>query len=137
MDTIQGENPHIILGYNSDKFDFPYLKERAGKLGVKLNLGVDGSRVKFRTGRIKAASVKGIVHVDLYKIVRRHLQLNSHTIGNVYLELFREHKIDIPGEYIYKCWNTGDEQIRKTLQILPGRCNGNYQNWRKDTAHEY
>lgn len=116
MDTIQGENPHIILGYNSDKFDFPYLKERAGKLGVKLNLGVDGSRVKFRTGRIKAASVKGIVHVDLYKIVRRHLQLNSHTIGNVYLELFREHKIDIPGEYIYKCWNTGDEQLERLFR---------------------
>jgi DNA polymerase I len=32
--------------------------------------------------------VRGCVHVDLYCIVRRHLQLKSHTIGNVYFELF-------------------------------------------------
>lgn len=115
-DTIQGENPDIILGYNSDKFDFPYLKERAEKLDVKLKLGVDGSLVKFRTGKIKTASIKGRVHIDLYKVVRRHLQLNSHTMGHVYLELFREEKIDIPGEDVYTCWNSGGEQLERLFR---------------------
>ena len=43
VDTIQSEDPDIILGYNSDRFDFPYIKERAEKLGVPLKLGIDGS----------------------------------------------------------------------------------------------
>jgi len=114
--TIKSENPDIILGYNSDKFDFPYLKERAAKLGVKLNVGVDGSQIKFMTGRIKAASIKGRVHVDLYKIVRRNLQLNSHTIQNVYMELFREEKMDIPGDEIYTCWNAGGERLERLFK---------------------
>jgi DNA polymerase I len=38
----------------------------------------------------KAAMIKGRVHVDLYRIVNRHLQLNSPTIQSVYLELFGE-----------------------------------------------
>jgi DNA polymerase I len=56
------------------------------------------------------------VHIDLYKIVRRHLQLNSHTLGHVYLELFREEKIDIPGEDVYTCWNSGGEQLERLFR---------------------
>lgn len=111
--TIKSENPDIITGYNSDKFDFPYLKERARKCGVKLNLGLDGSPIKFLTGHRKAAYIKGRVHVDLYKIVRRHLQLNSHTLKRVYLELFGEDKIDFPAEDIYNCWNSDGDKLEK------------------------
>lgn len=102
--TIKSLNPDIIIGYNSDKFDFPYIKGRADRLGVSLNLGVDGSKLKFIRVPKKAAVVKGRVHVDLYRIVRRHLQLNSHTIQSVYYELFGDDKIDIPSPEIYNCW---------------------------------
>lgn len=110
-ETVKSENPDIIIGYNSDKFDFPYLKERASKLGVKLNLGVDGSPIKFLAGRRKAASVKGRIHVDLYKVVRRHLQLNTHTLQRVYLELFGLEKIDFPADEICNCWNADGEKL--------------------------
>ena len=115
-ETVKVQNPDVIVGYNSDKFDFPYLKERAAKSGVKLNLGVDGSRVRFMTGRRKAAIIKGRVHVDLYKVVRRHLQLNSHTLHNIYLELFGEYKVDIPADEIYNCWNKGGEKLERFFQ---------------------
>ena len=105
--TIKSENPDIILGYNSDKFDFPYLKERARKLGLPLKLGVDGSKLKFITVPKKAASIKGRIHVDLYRVVRRHLQLNSHTLQSVYRELLGDDKIDIPLDQIQACWNSG------------------------------
>jgi len=104
LETIKSENPDIIAGYNSDKFDFPYLKSRADHLGVSLNLGVDGSKIRFMSGRMKFASIKGRVHVDLYKIVRRYIQLNDHTLGAVYRELYRKEKVDISTEDIYKCW---------------------------------
>lgn len=108
--TIKSENPDIITGYNSDSFDFPYIKERANKLGVSLKLGIDESILKVITVPKKAAMIKGRIHVDLYRIVLRHLQLNSHTVGSVYKELFGIDRIDIPASEIYNCWNDGDRR---------------------------
>jgi len=105
VETIKSENPDIIIGYNSDKFDYPYIKYRADRLGISLNLGVDGSKLKFITVPKKAAVIKGRIHVDLYRVVRNHLQLNEHTLQSVYLELFGEDKIDIPMDQIYTCGN--------------------------------
>jgi DNA polymerase I len=116
METIKSENPDIIAGYNSDKFDFPYIKGRADILGVPLNLGVDGSKIKFWAGHMKYASIKGLVHVDLYKIVRRYLQLNDHTLEKVYKELYQEEKIDIPSEEVYKCWTGEGERLENLFR---------------------
>lgn len=110
VETIKSENPDIIVGYNSDSFDFPYLKERSDRLGISLNIGLDGSKVKLITVPKKAAMIKGRIHVDLYRIVRRHLQLNSHTVGSVYKELFGIDRIDLPVSEIYNCWNDGDRR---------------------------
>ncbi|CEL24003.1 DNA-directed DNA polymerase [Methanobacterium formicicum] len=113
VDTIKSENPDIILGYNSDNFSFPYIKERADRLGLSLNLGLDGSNIKLITVPKKAAMIKGRIHVDLYRIVRRHLQLNSHTIGSVCKELFGIHWIDIPASETFNCWN--DDEKRENI----------------------
>ena len=113
VDTIKSENPDIIVGYNSDNFSFPYIKERADQLGISLNLGLDGSKIKLVTVPKKAAMIKGRIHVDLYRITRRHLQLNSHTIGNVYKKLFDTDKIDIPASKTFNCWN--DDKKRETI----------------------
>ena len=110
VETIKSENPDIILGYNSDNFSFPYIKERADQLGIPLNLGVDGSKIKLITVPKKAAMIKGRIHIDLYRIVRRHLQLNSHTIGNVYKELFGIDKKDIPASEIFNSWNKDEKR---------------------------
>jgi len=110
VETIKSENPDIIVGYNSDTFDFPYIKERADQLGISLNLGLDGSKMKLITVPKKAAMIKGRIHIDLYRIVRRHLQLNSHTIGNVYKELFEIDKNDIPASEIFDSWNKDEKR---------------------------
>ncbi len=117
VDTVKSQNPDIIAGYNSDKFDFPYIKVRADLLGVSLNLGVDGSKLQFIRSPKKSAMIKGSPHIDLYRIVRRHLQLNSHTIQNVYFELFGVDKIDIPAPEIYKAWNDGGEKREKLFRF--------------------
>ena len=44
---IKDNNVDIIVGYNSDNFDFPYLKDRAKILGVDLDIGMDGTDVRF------------------------------------------------------------------------------------------
>jgi len=110
VETIKSENPDIITGYNSDSFDFPYINERADRLGVSLKLGVDESKLKVITVPKKVAMIKGRIHVDLYRITRRHLQLNSHTVGNVYKELLGIDRIDIPVSEIHNCWNDSDRR---------------------------
>ena len=108
---IKENNIDIIVGYNSDNFDFPYLKDRAKILGVDLDIGMDGSDIKFiRRGFANAASFKGLIHVDLYLVMRRYMTLERYTLERVYYELFGEEKIDVPGDRIWEFWdNEGDE----------------------------
>ena len=108
---IKDNNVDIIVGYNSDNFDFPYLKDRAKILGVDLDIGMDESDIKFiRRGYSNAASFKGLIHVDLYLVMRRYMTLDRYTLERVYYELFGEEKIDVPGDRIWEFWdNEGDE----------------------------
>lgn len=111
VEIIKENNIDIIVGYNSDNFDFPYLKERAKILGVDVDIAMDGSSMKFiRRGYANAASIKGLVHVDLYLVMRRYMTLDRYTLERVYQELFGVEKIDVPGDRIWEFWdNEGDE----------------------------
>lgn len=112
VDIIRDNNVDIIVGYNSDNFDFPYLKDRARILGVDLDIGMDGSSIKFiRRGYANAANIKGIIHVDLYLVMRRYMTLDRYTLERVYLELFGVEKIDVPGERIWEFWDNGGEEL--------------------------
>ncbi len=109
---IKENNVDIIVGYNSDNFDFPYIKDRAKILGVDLDIGMDGSEVKYiRRGYANAASLKGLIHVDLYLVMRRYMTLERYTLERVYYELFGEEKIDVPGERIWEFWDNGGEEL--------------------------
>lgn len=112
VNIIKENNFDIIVGYNSDNFDFPYLKDRAKILGVDLNLGMDGSGLKFiKRGYANAASLKGLLHIDLYLVMRRYMNLDRYTLERVYLELFGEEKIDVPGDQIFKYWDSDSEEL--------------------------
>ena len=111
---VEEEDPDILIGYNSDNFDFPYIRDRANILEVPLTLGTDGSGIKFiKRGFTNAALVKGRVHVDLYIIMRRYLQLDRYTLERVYLELFGEEKYDIPGDEIHQYWDDCGPKLEK------------------------
>ncbi len=111
---VEEENPDILIGYNSDNFDFPYIRDRAAILDVPLTIGTDGSSLKFmKRGFANAALVKGRVHVDLYLIMRRYLQLDRYTLERVYLELFDEEKYDIPGDEIHQYWDDCGSKLEK------------------------
>lgn len=117
IEIINTQNPDVILGYNSDIFDFPYIDDRAKKLGISLNIGLDGSDIKYlRRGFVSAALVRGRVHVDLYPIMRRHLTLDRYTLERVFKELFDEEKEDINGDEIWKYWDSDGEKLEKLFK---------------------
>ncbi len=98
VESINKENPDILVGYFSDGFDMPYIKSRAEQLGVKLSLGVDNSKPVFSRGKITSSSIFGIVHVDLFRFVEtvfsQYLQSETLGLNEVSLELLGEGKKD-------------------------------------------
>ncbi len=117
VETVNSIKPDFILGYNSDGFDFPYIRDRAAHLGVPLHLGVDGSKLKFtRIGVSSVAMIRGRIHIDLYPNIRRYLHLNRHTLEDVYRELFGEEKMDIPGDEIHNYWEEGCAKLEELFK---------------------
>ncbi|WP_308574466.1 DNA-directed DNA polymerase [uncultured Methanosphaera sp.] len=111
-EIIHKENPDILVGYNSDNFDLPYIKKRCDKLKIKLELGMDNSSIKFiNRGINTAAQIKGYTHVDLYPLVRQTMNLDHYTLERVYEELFGEEKVDVEGEKIFEYWDSDDERL--------------------------
>ncbi len=65
VNVIIGYDPDIIVGYNQNRFDWPYLIDRAKYLGIKLDVGrrVGGQPQPSAYGHY---SVPGRLNVDLY-----------------------------------------------------------------------
>jgi len=109
---IKDNNIDVIVGYNSDNFDFPYIKDRAAIHDINLDCGIDGSSLKFlKRGYASSASFKGLVHVDLYLVMRRYISLDRYTLERVYFELFGEEKIEVQGDRIFEFWDNGGEEL--------------------------
>ncbi len=96
VDYVKKYNPDILVGYFSDGFDLPYLRARAEKNNIKLNLGVDNSQPTFSRGRILTGKIKGIVHIDLLNFIRttysQYLQSETLSLNEVANELLGEKK---------------------------------------------
>jgi len=67
IDTFK---PDILCGYYSDGFDLPYIRTRAEKYKVKLDIGLDYSTMSQRRGNFPSVEISGIVHVDVFKFIR-------------------------------------------------------------------
>lgn len=112
VETVKTHQPDVIVGYNSDNFDFKYIRERAKLLGVRMNMGIDESELKFiRRGYTNAATIKGLIHVDLYLVMRRYMNLDRYTLERVYLELFGEEKFDLPGDRLWEYWDSEGDKL--------------------------
>ncbi len=93
---VQKEKPDVLVGYFSDGFDVPYLRARAEKNKMKLDLGVDGSQPTFARGRVPSADIVGIAHIDLFKFIEtaysQYLQSETLSLDEVASELIGEGK---------------------------------------------
>ena len=69
-EEVKKYSPDFLIGYNSDMFDLPFLKERAKKLKVKIPLGLDKTEPTLKRGIPETAKINGIVHVDLIRFIK-------------------------------------------------------------------
>src|SRR3989344_5449534 len=80
-ETIESFKPDILTGYFSDGFDLPYIKTRADKHRIKLDIGFDYSEIKVKNARETTAAINGITHLDIFKFIKRVMgtTLNTYT----------------------------------------------------------
>jgi DNA polymerase, archaea type len=110
-------NPDIITGYFSDGFDLPYIKSRADKYKIKLDIGIDRSEIETgmknysRDGKTK---IKGILHLDIFKFIRyifgKNLKTDGYSLDAVSEELLGNKKHDVNIEELAHVWDNQDDQ---------------------------
>jgi DNA polymerase I/DNA polymerase-2 len=91
IEYVHEYEPDLLVGYFSDGFDLPYLRQRAEVNKIKLSIGLDGSQPIFSKGRLISGRIFGIVHVDLYRFIEavfsQYLQSETLSLDEVAGEL--------------------------------------------------
>ncbi|MEK6835829.1 MAG: DNA-directed DNA polymerase [Nanoarchaeota archaeon] len=110
VENIKDYKPDCIIGYYSDEFDFPYIKARADKYKIKLNLGLDNSLIAIRRNLGESSvKIKGILHLDIFKFIRKimagSLQLDSYSLDEVANALIHERKKELDINNIMLAWD--------------------------------
>jgi DNA polymerase elongation subunit (family B) len=116
--------PDIITGYNSENFDWPYLFERAERLGVPITeLAITLNRIskiKRKPATLKLGgetehylqtSMYGYSIIDISHAVRRAMAINSEIKSwglkyiTQYSEIAKPNRVYVPGDKINSTWS--------------------------------
>ncbi|VVC01940.1 DNA polymerase [uncultured archaeon] len=109
--VVKEKDVEVLLGYNSTVFDLPYLKARADANGLDFSIGRDGSSFRVRRQGIRdVAEITGIMHIDLYPLVRfmgfiGAFKISKYTLENAYAELTGKKKLMVGKLDIWKMWD--------------------------------
>lgn len=120
-DIIQEKNPQVIIGWNIDRFDLPYMMERA-KLELSESEFVKQGCFPMRKSEYKQISWSssaykaqefhyldtfGRVHIDLLPEVKRNFSFETYQLGAVATHFLGDTKEDMPPKEMFKCWQRG------------------------------
>ncbi|MEM3325985.1 MAG: DNA polymerase II [Thermoproteus sp.] len=115
INYVNEYDPDVILGYNSNGFDWPYLVERSRRLGI--TLGVDRLGGVPQQSVYGHWSVLGRANVDLFNLIDEIQEIKVKTLDRA-AEYFgvmrRDERTLIPGHRIYEYW---DDPSRRPLLI--------------------
>tara|TARA_Y100000034_G_scaffold87663_1_gene105129 strand:+ start:4813 stop:7260 length:2448 start_codon:yes stop_codon:yes gene_type:complete len=116
-EIIKNYRPDIITGYYSDVFDLPYIRTRAEKYNIRLDMGLDHSGIKSGRGANKISRIIGMVHVDIFqfikKIMSRSLETDSYSLNEVSKEILGEKKLDVDVGNLSETWDNNPEKIEE------------------------
>lgn len=116
VEYVRAFDPDIIVGYNSNHFDWPYLMERARRLGIKLDVTrrVGAEPTTSVYGHV---SVQGRLNVDLYDYAEEMPEIKMKTLEEVaeYLGVMKKsERVIIEWWRIPEYWD--DEKKRQLLE---------------------
>ncbi|MEK6868653.1 MAG: DNA-directed DNA polymerase, partial [Nanoarchaeota archaeon] len=116
-ETVENYKPDVLTGYFSDGFDLPYIKTRADKYKIKLDFGLDFSELKIESRRYTTAQITGIIHLDIFKFIRKivagTMETETYNLGAVASEMLGEKKHDVDLDELSKDWDEKLEEMDK------------------------
>jgi DNA polymerase I len=112
---LREEDPDILVTYNGDEFDWPYLLARAEHHRLSLDAGRDGSRPSTRqAGLHRVVSIAGRENVDLLRIAQRDLgDVKVKTLKNVadFLGVTElAERVVVKKERIHALWDSPEQR---------------------------
>ncbi len=119
---IKKLQPDYLVGYFSDGFDFPYIRTRAKKHKIDLDLGLDGSNVSFsKRAQTGSARITGFAHIDIYKFIRRitsggEIELESYDLNTVAMEMLGDGKKKVDLKDFCAAWDDGGKDLHKYIE---------------------
>ncbi|MBW2975277.1 DNA-directed DNA polymerase [Candidatus Woesearchaeota archaeon] len=110
--------PDILTGYFSDEFDLPYIKARADKYRIKLDIGLDFSELKVKkAGSSVTSNITGINHLDIFKFIKKikrsSMDTSSLSLDAVSSELLDEKKIEVDLERLSEVWDRKPGELER------------------------
>ena len=119
---VERFDPDVIVGYNINNFDLPYLLDRLRENKLSRNLGrcKDKPASSKKVGSRTRNYIPGRVVVDVYELVKESagkglLRLKRFGLGDVSKALLGEDKIDIKHSEISKYWRGSEEQLNELI----------------------
>ncbi|KAJ3039452.1 DNA-directed DNA polymerase delta [Rhizophlyctis rosea] len=122
-------DPDIIIGYNINGFDFPYLLDRAealqldefpflGRISATKTNAKDTrfSSKAYGTRDSKTINLEGRLQMDVLQIMQRDHKLRSYTLNAVCAHFLGEQKEDVHHSIISDLQN-GNDETRRRLAI--------------------
>ncbi|MCZ7356199.1 MAG: DNA-directed DNA polymerase [Candidatus Methanoperedens sp.] len=122
FEIVREYDPDILVGYNSNSFDIPYIVERIKTLnmkGARIDplMGRDGRSVYFkRFGNTTRVSVMGRIVMDVLPLLRKEFSLKQYTLRNAAKELLGLEKLDIPFLEMEDYWKDDGEKLSKFIE---------------------
>lgn len=115
---VRESDPDIIVGYNSNKFDWPYLLERAKLNKIKLDIGrrVDSEPTTSVHGHV---SIPGRLNVDIYDFAEEVPEVKMKTLEEVseyFGVLKKEDRVMLSWMDIPRLWSGSDEGRKLVLE---------------------
>jgi len=122
FEVVRDYDPDVILGYNSNEFDFPYITKRVEMLEaqgkrLRANIGRDNRAVFCRKiGIVTHVSVTGRIVADVLPLVRRAYSIKQYTLKNVARTLLDIEKFDVSLQQMGEYWNDDGEKLAEFIE---------------------
>ncbi len=122
FEIVRNYDPDVILGYNSNEFDFPYITKRVEVLVAEGNrlraeIGRDNRAVFCRKiGIVTRVSVTGRIVADVLPLVRRAYSIKQYTLKNVARTLLDIEKFDVSLQQMGEYWNDDGEKLAEFIE---------------------
>lgn len=117
IDLVLAYDPDILTGFNCNNFDFPYILERMGQLGVRPVFGRCRTKGVFskKVGARFKTSISGRVVVDSFEIVKKDFSLHRYGLDFVARKLLGKEKENVRHSEIGRLWKGGVQEYRRLV----------------------